>query len=94
LGNNHDKAGSAFRNSKWFTRGWTLQELLAPQIIGFFDHAWVEIGRRCSFDELIASVTYINIHFLPRYYEASVAQKFSWASRRQTLRVKAKLITL
>jgi hypothetical protein len=26
----------AFRSSRWFTRGWTLQELLAPSIVEFF----------------------------------------------------------
>lgn len=30
-----------FQNSEWFTRGWTLQELLAPKHITFFDRCWV-----------------------------------------------------
>lgn len=28
---------SAFRDSRWFTRGWTLQELIAPRTIEFCD---------------------------------------------------------
>ena len=33
-----------FRNSEWFRRGWTLQELLAPYRLCFFDYAWISIG--------------------------------------------------
>ncbi|KAJ4309661.1 hypothetical protein N0V84_011381 [Fusarium piperis] len=34
------------RNSRWFTRGWTLQELLAPQHMLFYAADWSRIGRR------------------------------------------------
>lgn len=33
----------SFRNSRWFTRGWTLQELLAPSCIRFLTHDWKPI---------------------------------------------------
>lgn len=33
----HSAENSAFRTSKWFGRGWTLQELLAPEIVVFYD---------------------------------------------------------
>jgi len=33
----------SLRNSRWFTRGWTLQELLAPECIRFFTHNWKPI---------------------------------------------------
>ncbi|KAI3319068.1 HET-domain-containing protein [Xylariaceae sp. AK1471] len=35
---------SAFRKSRWFTRGWTLQELLAPNYRRFYDSTWSPIG--------------------------------------------------
>ncbi|KAI1159530.1 heterokaryon incompatibility protein-domain-containing protein [Nemania serpens] len=34
----------SFRNSKWFTRGWTLQELIAPKLLSFYDREWQLIG--------------------------------------------------
>ncbi|KAE9366949.1 HET-domain-containing protein, partial [Stipitochalara longipes BDJ] len=74
------------RNSQWFTRGWTLQELLAPQSVEFFDRNWNEIGTKASMQELIQSITGINHLF--NYSEACVAQKMSWASRRVTTRVE------
>ena len=37
---------SSFRNSKWWTRGWTLQELLAPSSVIFYDQSWNEIGTK------------------------------------------------
>jgi hypothetical protein len=43
-----DAMKQAFAASKWFTRGWTLQELLAPNEVLFFDHDWVRIGTSGS----------------------------------------------
>jgi len=76
----------AFRNSQWFTRGWTLQELLAPQSVEFFDRTWTEIGTKASLQEVIQSITGINHLF--NYSEACVSQKMSWASKRVTTRVE------
>ncbi|KAK3695763.1 hypothetical protein B0T22DRAFT_478391 [Podospora appendiculata] len=36
----------AFRDSRWFTRGWTLQELLAPRVVRFYDSAWNYLGQK------------------------------------------------
>ncbi|PQE07778.1 HET domain-containing protein [Rutstroemia sp. NJR-2017a BVV2] len=80
------KKHSAFRNSKWFTRGWTLQELLAPRWVEFFDRNWVKIGTKASLERLIQSIT--NISHLSNFDEACVAQKMSWASKRQTSRLE------
>jgi len=80
------KKDSAFRNSSWFTRGWTLQELLAPRRVEFFDYKWVKIGTKSSLGGLIQSIT--NISHLSNFDEACVAQKMSWASKRRTSRVE------
>jgi hypothetical protein len=75
-----------FKNSKWFTRGWTLQELLAPQWVEFYDKDWGEIGTKSSLADLITSTT--GITHLFNFGEACIAQKMSWASRRETTRVE------
>jgi hypothetical protein len=49
--------GSWFRQSQWFTRGWTLQELLAPVTAIFFDHKWSEIGTKLGLKNLIEEIT-------------------------------------
>ncbi|KAM3416384.1 hypothetical protein BST61_g7982 [Cercospora zeina] len=38
----------SFYNSVWFTRGWTLQELLAPQTVVFLTSDWEVYGHKCT----------------------------------------------
>jgi hypothetical protein len=75
-------------NCRWFTRGWTLQELIAPSIVIFLDKEWHEIGTKSSLQRMISEVTSIPANILlegrPEY--ASIAQRMSWASRRETTR--------
>jgi hypothetical protein len=75
-----------FQCSKWFTRGWTLQELLAPNDVTFFDVNWIEFGTKESLAGHVTSIT--GIKYLAKFEEASIAQKFSWASKRETTRVE------
>jgi hypothetical protein len=75
-----------FEKSQWFRRGWTLQELLAPYYVDFFDKGWNWIGSKASLDELIKATT--GISDLLNYKAASVAQKMSWASKRETTRIE------
>jgi hypothetical protein len=49
----------SFRNSKWFTRGWTLQELIAPVSVEFFSCEGRRIGDKKSLDQLIHDRTSI-----------------------------------
>ncbi|MCJ1400757.1 hypothetical protein MMC11_003965 [Xylographa trunciseda] len=49
--------GSAFARCRWFTRGWTLQELLAPQCMVFYGKNWEEIGTKASLQVVISRVT-------------------------------------
>ena len=39
-------AKSALRNCRWFSRGWTLQELIAPSWLILFDANWIMIGTK------------------------------------------------
>ncbi|KAK2755434.1 het domain-containing protein [Colletotrichum kahawae] len=54
----------AFRNSRWFTRGWTLQELLAPSKLIFIFKDWTRFATREEMAYLISSITGIDTEFL------------------------------
>ncbi|KAI1024868.1 hypothetical protein LB504_009713 [Fusarium proliferatum] len=78
-----------FSTSSWFTRGWTLQELLAPAEIHFFDETWGLIGTKEELASEIEDITGIPRKFLlgwVDFHQASVAQRMSWASKRMTKR--------
>ncbi|KAF5532913.1 beta transducin [Fusarium mexicanum] len=80
---------SSFSTSSWFTRGWTLQELLAPGEIHFFDETWSLIGTKEELASEIEDITGIPRRFLlgwVDFHQASVAQRMSWASKRKTKR--------
>ncbi|KAF4428771.1 beta transducin [Fusarium acutatum] len=80
---------SSFSASSWFTRGWTLQELLAPGEIHFFDETWNLIGTKEELASEIEDITGIPRRFLlgwVDFHQASVAQRMSWASKRKTKR--------
>ncbi|KAK7439048.1 hypothetical protein VKT23_014922 [Stygiomarasmius scandens] len=79
---------SGFRNSRWFTRGWTLQELIAPVYIVFLDNNWTEIGTRWSLRDAISAVTAIPVKLFEScdLSQYSIAQKMSWAAFRETTR--------
>ena len=77
---------TAFKGSAWFTRGWTLQELLAPADLEFFNSSWAKIGTKESLSFAIAATTGIDLNALRGGNLAafSVAQRMSWAARRTT----------
>lgn len=81
----------AFRRSRWFTRGWTLQELLAPQALQFRNKDWGFVGSLQSLLLTVSSVTRIDREVLlgRRGIESyCIAEKFSWAASRVTTRVE------
>ncbi|KAI1101937.1 heterokaryon incompatibility protein-domain-containing protein [Jackrogersella minutella] len=82
--------GSEFRRSKWFTRGWTLQELVAPLYVTFFDRDWNEIGTKSNLRTVIADVTGISPQVLAMNYGGaiSIAQRQAWAKDRQTKEIE------
>ncbi|KAF5338547.1 hypothetical protein D9758_016553 [Tetrapyrgos nigripes] len=79
---------SNFRDSRWFRRGWTLQELLAPEYVIFLDKGWEKIGTRWGLRGVVSAVTGIPVDvFEGRIIdEYSVAQRMSWAAFRETTR--------
>ncbi|MCJ1457722.1 hypothetical protein MMC28_008091 [Mycoblastus sanguinarius] len=76
----------AVSDSEWFTRGWTLQELLAPKNITFFDRDWVNIGTKSSRSPDIEKATRIAPKHMIDFKTASVATRMSWQSGRETTR--------
>src|SRR5579862_1396337 len=79
-----------FLNSRWFKRGWTLQELIAPSKVTFLDQRWQQIGTKSSLRRVISEITSIPINILRGgdLECASIAQRMSWASKRETTRVE------
>lgn len=82
---------AAFRNSKWFTRGWTLQELLAPASVQFFSREGLRLGDKLSLRGLIHDVTKIPISALQNPLSLNhfdVDERLRWAETRQTTRIE------
>ncbi|EXJ58752.1 hypothetical protein A1O7_06182 [Cladophialophora yegresii CBS 114405] len=80
-----------FPSSRWFERGWTLQELIAPMHVVFYDCDWVEIGTKASLLEDLVEITGIPSEALmdPLSIRRNcIAERMSWASKRQTTRVE------
>lgn len=80
------------RQARWFTRGWCLQELVAPRKIEFYSADWTEFGTKWSLHTQIEQITGIPAEILLNksenlgLVEYNVAQKMSWASKRKTTR--------
>ena len=90
-GESWDLEARSFKRSRWWSRGWTLQEILAPFHVTFFDDTWQEIGTKFSMQQEVAQVTRIPQEVLnnPRSIQsASIHQRMSWASSRVTTRIE------
>jgi len=81
------KNGRPIHQSKWFTRGWTLQELVAPRKELFFDKHWDFIGTRITLKGQIASTTDIDTEVLDgtlRIQDVRVSDRIGWVRNRRT----------
>lgn len=78
----------AFQQSKWFTRGWTLQELVAPVSVEFFSVEGQLLGNKCSLLQELHGITRISIKALQGspLDELSVHERMSWMGQRKTKR--------
>ncbi|KAI8715995.1 HET domain-containing protein [Fusarium sp. LHS14.1] len=86
-----------FRKSSWFTRGWTLQELIAPAEVQFFTTNWVKIGNKSGLASTLAEITGVTELALVNgvhAYKASIAEKMSWGAYRKTTRVEDRAYSL
>jgi hypothetical protein len=73
---------------RWFTRGWTLQELIAPEHVIFFNKSWEIVGLARDIASDISKITGIDHGTLlgASVKRISIARRMSWASRRITSR--------
>jgi hypothetical protein len=79
---------SAFRASRWFTRGWTLQELLAPGSVEFFAKDGRRLGDKRSLEQQIHEITGIASAALQgnNLSQFHVEERLKWAETRYTTR--------
>lgn len=82
---------SSAEHCRWFTRSWTLQELIAPPHIDFFDQNWTLCFTKAAASEALSLITGISVDILQHERDlstVSVAQKMSWAATRQSTRIE------
>jgi hypothetical protein len=90
--NEHVLFMSQFKESKWWTRGWTLQELIAPREMKFFGNGrpgWIAIADKLTLLSVIAQRSGIHEDILrgvADVHQCSIAMRMSWAADRETTR--------
>ncbi|THV01255.1 HET-domain-containing protein, partial [Dendrothele bispora CBS 962.96] len=80
---------SSITTSRWFSRGWTIQELLAPPEVVFFDRSWRPLGTRSGRTAEISDITGIPEAILEGQsciHQVGVEERMSWAVTRTTSR--------
>lgn len=80
----------SLRNSRWFTRGWTLQEMLAPDHLILCDRNWNEIGTKNDLSGMLSEISGIDRAYLlgEDLASASIAKRMSWVASRKTTRTE------
>lgn len=86
----------AFRKSRWFVRGWTLQELVAPASVEFFSREGQRLGDKRSVGRCISEITGIPAKALQGspLSDFSIAERLSWQNNRETTRKEDKAYSL
>lgn len=87
----------AMDQSVWFERGWTLQELLAPRLVSFYDTEWTFLGAKQDLLAMLSERTKIPEKVLSNDVKpqaCSVAQRMSWAANRKTERLEDRAYSL
>jgi hypothetical protein len=80
-----------FAACRWFTRGWTLQELIAPEVVEFYNKEWTLRGTKAGLSKALEAVTGIDGQVLRDstiLADVPVARRMSWAANRRTTRVE------
>lgn len=88
---------SRFRDSKWHKRGWTLQELIAPERIEFLTRTWRFLGTKIGLASTLEEITGVDFDILTgraTVDSANVARRMSWAAERETSRIEDQAYSL
>jgi hypothetical protein len=99
-GSGPDAVLCSLARSRWFTRGWTLQELVAPPHLEFYDSGWNFMDTKAALASTLEEITSIPARLFSGAWQKvcasgmagqslqllSVAQRLSWAASRQTTR--------
>jgi len=85
-----------FRESRWFTRGWTLQELIAPSSVEFYSKEGELLGDKTSLEKLIRDITGIPIKAFQGspLSEFGIEERLAWAKHRDTKREEDSVYSL
>jgi hypothetical protein len=91
-----DNVDQALQNSRWFTRGWTLQELIAPGSVEFFSSDDKRLGDKKSLEQLLFNITGVALAALrgDSLDSFSVEQRMAWAEKRTTKKEEDKAYSL
>ncbi|KAL4070148.1 heterokaryon incompatibility protein-domain-containing protein [Scleroderma yunnanense] len=106
----HDVLGTSFPTGRdnemylnsngwpeWFSRGWTLQEMIAPSNVQFFNKDWELIGNKKTLAYTLSFITQVPDHILTEGLSSNrpcIAQIMSWAANRKTTRVEDRAYSL
>lgn len=91
VSSSQDEIRSMLLRCRYFTRKWTLQELVAPRSVVFFAKDWVKIGTRSSLHSIISEITGIQSAVLTgerKPKQCHVSERMAWASNRTASRVE------
>ncbi|KAI0188625.1 HET domain-containing protein [Xylaria flabelliformis] len=85
-----------FQRSRWFTRAWTLQELIAPATVEFFSGTGKKLGNKASLESLICEVSGIPARVLrgSRLHHYTTTEKMAWAETREATKPEDKAYSL
>jgi hypothetical protein len=86
VGNTQSMWEADFRRSRWFTRGWTLQELLAPTNVEFFSKEGEFLGTKQTLAQVIHEVTTIPLTAIrgASLSQFEIDEKIRWTKGRKT----------
>ncbi|KAI0634021.1 hypothetical protein C8Q77DRAFT_721212 [Trametes polyzona] len=88
---------SSFRRTRWFTRSWTLQELIAPPTLVFLNCYWQNVGTKATLASQLQEITGIPSAVstdASSLMTFGVAQRMSWAAHRETTFLEDKAYSL
>ncbi|KAI0505296.1 HET-domain-containing protein [Xylaria bambusicola] len=82
--------GQTLGKCRWFSRGWTLQELIAPKHVEFYDRDWKCFGSKAQLAPILSWITGVDTGVLKggSLDQVLVGRRMSWAANRQTRRIE------